>query len=90
MGRRREASCDPSKCFSALVKISPCGKLKTNKQTNKNQLCVVYKKLILNMRNQRAPQVALVEKNPPPNAGDMRDVGLIPGLGRSPGGGYGK
>ena len=42
------------------------------------------------MRNQRAPQGALVEKNPPPNAGDMRDVGLIPGLGRSPGGGYGK
>ena len=28
-------------------------------------------------------------KNPPANAGDMRDVGLIPGLGRSPGGGHG-
>ena len=26
-------------------------------------------------------------KNPPANAGDIRDVGLIPGLGRSPGGG---
>ena len=26
-------------------------------------------------------------KNPPANAGDMRDVGLIPGSGRSPGGG---
>ena len=24
-------------------------------------------------------------KNPPANAGDMRDEGLIPGLGRSPG-----
>ena len=24
-------------------------------------------------------------KNPPANAGDIRDVGLIPGLGRSPG-----
>ena len=24
-------------------------------------------------------------KNPPANAGDARDVGLIPGLGRSPG-----
>ena len=24
----------------------------------------------------------------PTNAGDLRDVGLIPGLGRSPGGGY--
>ena len=28
-------------------------------------------------------------KNLPANAGDIRDVGLIPGLGRSPGGGYG-
>ena len=28
-------------------------------------------------------------KNPPANAGDIRDTGLIPGLGRSPGGGYG-
>ena len=29
-------------------------------------------------------QVALVVKNPPANAGDIRDVGLIPGSGRSP------
>ena len=28
-------------------------------------------------------------KNLPANAGDVRDVGSIPGLGRSPGGGYG-
>ena len=28
-------------------------------------------------------------KNPPANAGDTRDLGLIPGLGRSPGGGHG-
>ena len=28
--------------------------------------------------------VALVVKNPPANAGDARDVGSIPGLGRSP------
>ena len=28
-------------------------------------------------------------KNPPTNAGDVRDAGLIPGLGRSPGGGHG-
>ena len=34
-------------------------------------------------------QVALVVKNPPANVGDIRDVGLIPGLGRSPGGGHG-
>ena len=28
-------------------------------------------------------------KNPPANAGDVRDAGLIPGLRRSPGGGLG-
>ena len=35
-----------------------------------------------------ASQVALVIKNPPANAGNMRDVGSIPGLGRSSGGGH--
>ena len=34
-----------------------------------------------------ASQVALVVKNPPASAGDARDTGLIPVLGRSPGGG---
>ena len=28
-------------------------------------------------------------KNPPANAGDIRDLGLVPGLGRAPGGGNG-
>ena len=37
----------------------------------------------------RASQVALVIKNPPANAGNTRDVDLIPGLGRSSGGGNG-
>ena len=37
----------------------------------------------------RASQVVLVVRNPPANAGDIRDVGSIPGLGRSPGGGHG-
>ena len=31
----------------------------------------------------------IVVKNPPANSGDTRDMGLIPGLGRSPGVGYG-
>ena len=31
----------------------------------------------------------LVIKNPPANAGDIRDTGSIPGLGRSPEGGHG-
>ena len=33
--------------------------------------------------------VMLVVKNLPANAGDIRDMGLIPRLGRSPGGGHG-
>ena len=37
----------------------------------------------------RASQVALVVKNPPANARDVRDPGLIPGSGRSPGKGNG-
>ena len=36
-----------------------------------------------------ASQMALVVKNPPANAGDVRDVSSIPGSGRSPGGGRG-
>ena len=37
---------------------------------------------------QWASQVALVVKNLPANAGDVRDVGLISGSGRLPGGGH--
>ena len=38
---------------------------------------------------QGSSQVVLVIKNPPADAGDTRDVGLIPGLGRFPGVGNG-
>ena len=34
-------------------------------------------------------QLALVIKTLPANAGNLRDAGLIPGSGRSPGGGQG-
>ena len=37
----------------------------------------------------RASQVALVVKNTSASAGDVRDAGLILGMGRSPGGGHG-
>ena len=33
--------------------------------------------------------MARVVKNVPANAGDIRDTSLIPGLGKSPGGGHG-
>ena len=44
--------------------------------------------LTLNQSIINASQVALMVKNLPTNAGDKRDVGLIPGSGRSPGGGH--
>ena len=40
-------------------------------------------------RNWASSQVALVVKNTPANAGDLRDMGLIPRSGRSPRGGHG-
>ena len=40
---------------------------------------------VLSRASGRASQVALVVKNPPANAGDWRDTGLIPGLERSSG-----
>ena len=43
----------------------------------------------LNPRSLRASQVVLVVKNLPVNAVDIWDMGSIPVLGRSPGGGHG-
>ena len=45
--------------------------------------------LVLDDVHYGASQVVLVIKNLPPNAGDIRHTGLIPGWGRSPGGGHG-
>ena len=42
------------------------------------------KKDLLSSISTEASQVALVVKNPPANAGDVRDMGLIPGSGRFP------
>ena len=44
---------------------------------------------ILQARTLEWVHVVLVVKNPPANAGDVRDMGSIPGLGRSPGGQHG-
>ena len=40
------------------------------------------------MKLQRASQEVILVKNPFANAGGIRDVGLIPGSGSSPGGGH--
>ena len=41
------------------------------------------------LRLNRASRMALVVKKLPAKAGDIRDMGSIPGSGRSPGGGHG-
>ena len=41
------------------------------------------------LSERRASPMALMEKNLPANAGDIRNAGLIPGSERSPGGGHG-
>ena len=45
--------------------------------------------MLANQGNERASQEMLVVKNLSANAGDVRDMGSVPGLGRSPGGGHG-
>ena len=44
------------------------------------------KSLVYRGHSETSCQVALVVKNPSATAGEVRDVGSIPGLGRSPGG----
>ena len=65
-------------CFST-VPIYSIVIIKLNFQINSNhELIYLYNS-----------QVTLVVKNPPAYAGDLRDMGLIPGSGRPPQGGYG-
>ena len=76
-----------SSCFSLLPKFlimhSHClGNTKKPLQMMRLKLQPSYKSI-------RASQVGLVIKNPPANAGDLRDTGSIPWSGRSPGGGHG-
>ena len=74
-------------------------KKKKKKKINANKLIQVkcgfhFIQILLGTKycSRRASQVArvVVVKNLPANAGDIRDTGLIPGLGRTPEGGHGK
>ena len=73
--------------MSAFISI----KLKTNKKTLKyiDSVSEPLKILILSLNWHWDSQLALVVKNLPASAGDTRDVGSIPGSGRSPGEGHG-
>ena len=61
-----------------------------NKKGNKRKINQPFKLILFkeNGKLNRTPGFALV-KNPPNNAGDMRDKCSIPGSRRSPGGGHG-
>ena len=56
-----------------------------NQKNNRDKTKIHFSLLTITLTS----QVVLVVKNPPANAGDMRNLDLIPGLGRSPGGGHG-
>ena len=55
---------------------------------NLNKSLILFKYMSSVNRGQDS-QMSLVVKNLPANTGDVRDMGSIPGLGQSPGGGYG-
>ena len=70
------------------------GKCKGQRQSSLSPIILFYlhKHTITHTRNFKTfnhCQVAPMVKNLPAKAGDVRDTGLIPGLGRSPGGGHG-
>ena len=51
--------------------------------------CYCSLKVLGRMQLILASQVALVVKNPPANAGDIREMSSVPGWGKLPGGGDG-
>ena len=59
-----------------------------NEKRGSHEIPGVTGKFGLGVQNE-AGQVAVVVKNLPTNTGELRDAGLIPGMGRSPGGGNG-
>ena len=62
------------------------------KERQDAEWCVAYACFVQKakgIRKDGAFQVALVVRNLPANAGDLRDSGSIPDSGRSPGGGHG-
>lgn len=53
------------------------------------RVITTFESLLITMFARRASQVALVVKNPPASAGDVRDAGPTLKSGRHPGGGNG-
>ena len=70
---------DPGPFCAGIAWILFCG----------NYRCVCVGVCVLCVVCVCASLMARVVKNLPTNAGDLRDVGSLPGLGRYPGGGHG-
>ena len=79
--------------FLKRLKLETLYELAKNRTSNSTYGCFFKESKNTNLKqythSYRASQVVLVLKNLPANAGDVRNVGLIPGLGRFPGGGHG-
>ena len=71
------------------VFYSSINKTKPNDLLTFNSAVLPLSGHVFDPSHSSAPQVALLVKNPPANAGDIRDVSSVPGSGRSPGGGHG-
>ena len=84
-GHQRE----PALCGVGTVAAGPPGEAGWAGQSSEETILFIFfyllRCLLCSMTG--ASQVLLVVKNPPASAGDIRDTGSIPGLGRSPGGG---
>ena len=79
----REQPGPPLRSLASVEEASP-GILRAHRAVDLPQDPVASRCILL-----PAPQVALVvKKNLPASVGDIRYVGSIPGLGRSPGGGH--
>ena len=78
--------CWLSLCLPAYTHVTSESKKKLHLSS------FLFNWLVENVQTSAVPRVypvGTVAKNLPANAGDERDAGLIPGLGRSPGGGHG-
>ena len=72
--------------YMMIVTIKAVTYSRMNSSSCSFGLCMNWSLLCIDLW---ASQVVLVLNNSPANAGDLRDVGLIPGSGRCPGGGHG-
>ena len=75
-----------SQCYFSLLLHKTLGNLEQLGSVNMITLCVTINTHI-HIYIFWASQVVPVVKNPPASAGDIRDVGSIPGSGKLPGGG---